>query len=66
MGFSPGDFVIYNPEKSSVHWEAKDHYIVLWNEDESKAIFRIEYVEARKALDQLSTAIFAVAGEPPE
>lgn len=66
MGFSPGDFTIMTPTgNSDVHWEAKDRYLVLWDEFESRQILRLTYDEAIKALTQLRTAIACATGEDP-
>ena len=63
MGFSPGEFMSGVFSKRSLHWEAKDTYVTLWNADESHALLVLTYEEARLCLQQLNTAIYAVTGE---
>lgn len=67
MGFSPGDFYStnWNTTEAKYHWEAKDKFMVLWDEYETNAILRLTYDEAKQALDQLRTAIYSATGEDP-
>jgi hypothetical protein len=66
MGYSPGDFTSMDHDgDKEYHWEAKDRQINLWNADESKAILRLSYEEARQAFIQLRTCIYIGTGEAP-
>lgn len=65
MGFSQGDFMIGGYPERPVHWEGKDRWIVLWNEDESEALIMMTHQQAIEALQQLRTAIYSVTGEDP-
>ena len=65
MGFSPGNFLSGGYPEESVHWEAKDRWIVLWNADESKTLLMLTHEQAKIAYDQLRTAIYVITGEDP-
>ena len=65
MGFSPGDFASgFYPEKY-FHWEAKDNWLVLWDEKETTCILTLTYEQATECLQQLRTCIWSATGEDP-
>ena len=55
MGFSPADFTCR--VQGRVHWELKDHKIVLWNDQESKAILDLDFNQATEASNQLALLV---------
>lgn len=55
MGFSPADFTCR--VQGRVHWELKDHKIVLWDDRESKAILDLDFNQAAEASNQLALLV---------
>ena len=61
MGFSPGDFTC--SIQGRLHWELKDRGIVLWTDNELKAILDLNFDEARQCTNQLNLLMHMYDGE---
>lgn len=56
MGFSPGDFRTEDGQK--LHWELKGNgRVVLWVDGETRAVLKLDEVNAKLACAQLHTLI---------